>query len=94
MTYQQPKWLPNQLSMLETLKINDFYHIQSKKFQEKLKKRLYSDTIGGPSFFAHPVNVVYEGPLMMIQNKLFLIRDHENILTLGFWSIYDSLGSN
>ena len=53
--------------MLETLKINDFYHIQSKKFQEKFKKRPYSDTIGGgPSFFAHPVNVVYEGPLMMI----------------------------
>ena len=52
--------------MLEILKIDDFHHIQSKKFQEKFLKLLYSDTIGGLSFFAHPVNVVYEGPLMMI----------------------------
>ena len=66
MTYKLSKLLPNQLSMLETLEINDFYHIQSKKFQEKFKKRPYPDTIGGLYFFAHPVNVVYVGPLMMI----------------------------
>ena len=66
MTYEEPKWLPNQLSILETLKIIDFYHIQLKKFQQKFKKRPYSDTIRGPSFFDHPVNVVYEGPLIMI----------------------------
>ena len=52
--------------MLETLKINGFYHIQLKKFQETFKKRPYSDTIWGLYFFAHPVNVGYEGPIMMI----------------------------
>ena len=42
--------------------------------------------MGGLSFFAHPVNVVYEEPLMM--NKLCIIRDHESILTLDFWPVF------
>ena len=51
MTYKWPKWLQNQLSILETSRINDSYHIQSKKFQKKFEKQPYSDTVGGSFLF-------------------------------------------